>query len=58
MGLIFARDITDLTEAYKNLLEASKSSAMDSSYQRRDLLLAIDETIEKYREQLKEDDNK
>lgn len=58
MGLIFAKDITDLTEAYKNLLEASKSTAVDSSYQRRDLLRAIDETIKKYREQLKEDNIK
>lgn len=55
MGLIFARDITDLTEAYKNLTETIKSSSMDSSYQRRDLLLAIDETIKKYRDQLKEE---
>ena len=58
MGLIFARDIADLVEAYKNLTETIKSTSMDSSYQRRDLLLAIDETIEKYREQLKEDDKK
>lgn len=55
MGRLFARDITDLAEAFKTLTEADKITGLDTSNERRKILGALDETIDKYREQLKEE---
>ena len=54
---VFATDIRDLTIAFKTMCEASKLTSIGVRNEKNALLLAIDETIKKYRAQLKEGSN-
>lgn len=52
--LVFAADIRDLTVAFKTICEVSELTNTSMFDTKRDILEALDETVEKYREQLKE----
>ena len=53
--LVFAADIRDLAVAFKTMCEANELTSTAMLYTKRDILEALDETIEKYRSQLKEE---
>lgn len=53
--LVFAADIRDLTVAFKTICEASELTNISMLDTKSDILKALDETIEKYRSQLKEE---
>ena len=52
---VFATDIRDLVEAFKTLCETSELTNIPTFDTKRNILIALDETIEKYRSHLKEE---
>lgn len=52
---VFATDIRDLAEAFKTLCEADELTNISTHDTRINIRLALDETIKKYRDQLKDD---
>lgn len=52
---VFATDIRDLAEAFKTLCETSKLTNIPTLDTKSDILKALDETVSKYRSQLKEE---
>lgn len=52
---IFATDIRDLAEAFKTLCETSKLTNVGTLDTRINIINALNETVEKYRDQLKEE---